>query len=370
MVKNGMRLDGFRVYLALALCCVTGACKVQIDVPTSGFVTTESGAHDCAGGERCTLNISDVHFDETFVAEPLSGFVFTGWKKKEGSLCPYSTSPCRLVTNGFDEFDVLMAFLDDPEATFYLEPGFRSTGFNALFIGHSFFRPFAEGMPEHAANVGIEQHSQSVVFAGGANGAPEALWNNPAKSAEIKALLDAGDIDLFVMTYHPDYPSFTGYRLWIDYALEQNPGIRIAFALPWTTFPESYDPATYETEWESFRVGQWHQGVDRARANYPDTDIFSIPYGRAAIELRNLLASGELDDVEALTSRTGEAIFRDELGHADQILVDLGRLVWLRAIYDIDLLAYDHDPGYQTDLKSIAQQIMDRHEEQYDAAYR
>ncbi|MEM1156192.1 MAG: hypothetical protein AAGI44_18815, partial [Pseudomonadota bacterium] len=302
--------------------------------------------------------------------ESVCRFVFAGWKNKEGNLCPSITSPCRLVTSGFDEFEILMAFLADPEVTLYLEPSFQSTGFNALFIGHSFFRPFAEGMPEHAANAGIGQHSQSIVFAGGSNGAPEALWNSPAKSAEIKALLDAGDIDLFVMTYHPDYPSFTGYRLWIDYALEKNPNTRIALALPWTTFPESYDAATYETEWEAFRVGQWHEGVDLARANYPETDIFSIPYGRAAVELRNLFEQGELPDVEAMTSRTGEAIFRDALGHADQILIDLGRLVWLRAIYDIDLIAFDHDPGYAADLKSIAQRIMDEHEEEYDAAYR
>ncbi|MFP8873100.1 MAG: hypothetical protein VCB42_00900, partial [Myxococcota bacterium] len=47
------------------------------------------------------------------------------------------------------------------------------------------------------------------------------------------------------------------------------------------------------------------------------------------------------------------------------ILVDLGQLVWLNAIYDVDLTTYAYDPGYIADLKGIAQSIMDAH----DAAY-
>ena len=30
-----------------------------------------------------------------------------------------------------------------------------------------------------------------------------ALWNNPTKSAEIKAYLDSGDVELFGMVYDP-----------------------------------------------------------------------------------------------------------------------------------------------------------------------
>ena len=51
-------------------------------------------------------------------------------------------------------------------------------------------------------------------------------------------------------------------------------------------------------------------------------------------------------------------------------LVDLGQLVWLNAIYDVDLRTYEHDPGYTADLKSIAQGIMDAHDPAYDASYR
>jgi hypothetical protein len=105
-------------------------------------------------------------------------------------------------------------------------------GFNSLFIGHSFFKPFADGMPNYVAAAGIAGHTQTVVFSGGATGAPQALWENASKRAEIQAVLDGGDVELFGMTYHPDYPTTEGYENWIDYALAQNPRTRIFIALP------------------------------------------------------------------------------------------------------------------------------------------
>ena len=110
-------------------------------------------------------------------------------------------------------------------------------GFNSLFIGHSFFKPFADGMPNYTGAAGIPGHSQSVVFSGGATGAPLALWNNASKSAQIKAYLDSGDVELFAMTYHPTYPTTEGYENWINYALSKNPNTRFALALPWGTNP-------------------------------------------------------------------------------------------------------------------------------------
>ncbi|MEM9256336.1 MAG: hypothetical protein AAGA91_12885 [Pseudomonadota bacterium] len=366
-------MNNSKAFTAALVCLSINACKVEIEVPSSGEVTTSSGAYSCAAGQTCSIDVNDIYFDETFVAEPADGFVFTHWKQVNRSLCAGGTASCRLETSGFEGNEALTAILEDPDEVYYLEPNFQSTGFKSLFIGHSFFRPFADAMPEHAARAGIPNHTQSVVFSGGGTGAPEALWNNPQKGPQIRSILDGGDIELFVMTYHPDYPGFNGYRLWIDYALEQNPDTRIALALPWGAYPEDYDAAGYEVAWEVFQAGEWHGGIELGRSRYPSTEIFSIPYGRAAIELRNLFVAGQLSDVDVLTSKTGEAIFRDALGHADQILVDLGELVWLRAIYGIDLTTYDFDPGYEADLKAIAQQIMDEHGELYeiyDAPYR
>ncbi len=242
-------------------------------------------------------------------------------------------------------------------------------GFTSLFIGHSFFRPFAEGMPDYVAAAGISGHTQTIVFSGGASGAPEALWNNAGKRAEIQAVLDGGDIELFGMTYHPNYPGTTGYENWIDYALARNPTTRIFIALPWLTTPANFDAATYANLWTGFHVGAWQDFIDSIRALYPGVDIFSNPYGQSAVELRNLFAAQNLPDVQNLTGPASNSIFTDTLGHAGDILKDLGRLVWLNSLYDVDLSTYSYGPSYITDLHAIAQSITDGHDPNYDAAY-
>ena len=211
----------------LAAAVLLSACKIQVDVPSSGGVTTESGGYSCAANESCTVDVYDIHFNETFIAEPGDGFEFVQWKYKDGAVCGGLSTPCWLFTAGLENSEQLMAILESPDSVYYLEPQFRSIGFNSLFIGHSFFRPFAEAMEGHAAAAGMTEHEQSVVFNGGANGAPEALWNNPSKRSDIQAVLDSGEVELFVMTYHPDYPTLIGYQNWIDYALEQNPGYAV-----------------------------------------------------------------------------------------------------------------------------------------------
>lgn len=239
------------------------------------------------------------------------------------------------------------------------------SGVHSLFIGHSFFVPFANGMPFHAAQAGIVGHTQSVVFSGGASGAPQALWENPTKQAEIQAILDVGDVELFGMTYHPTYPTTSGYVNWMDYALAQNPNTKFALALPWATNPGSTSAAAYAAAWHFGHDTAWHDLIDSLRTMYPGVEIYCIPYGQSALELRLLFDAGNLPDVISLVSSTGDGIYSDAFGHADPILVDLGQLVWLNAIYDVDLTTYAYAPGYITDLKAIAQTIMDDH----DAAF-
>lgn len=238
----------------------------------------------------------------------------------------------------------------------------QSSGVNALFIGHSFFRPFAQGMPFHAAQAGIVGHTQTLVIAGGGNGAPQALWENPTRRAEIQAVLDGGDVELFGMTYHGDYPTTEGYENWIDYALAQNPNTRIMLALPWGGYPESSSAAVYASTWLAGHAAGWHNLVDYLRGLYPGVEIFCNPYGQSSLELRLLFEAGNLPDVNFLIGAANDAIYIDTLGHAGDILVELGRLVWLNAIYDVDLTTYAYDPGYIADLKGIAQSIMDAHD--------
>jgi hypothetical protein len=240
-------------------------------------------------------------------------------------------------------------------------------GYNALFAGHSFFRPVAEGMPEHVGRVGIEGHTQQVVMSGGATGSPQGLWENPSKRGEIQDILDAGDIELFGMTYHPDYPTLEGYRNWVDYALEQNPDTKFFVALPWPTNPASMSFEDYETAMVNGHPLFHSVIIDALRSEYPDNEFFCIPYGEGAVELYRLYDSGNLHDVDTLqTSGSDLGIFRDNLGHPEQLLIDLGQLVWLEAIYKVDMAGYDYDAGYIADIKTIASDIMARHDSSYD----
>ncbi|MFK7977009.1 MAG: hypothetical protein AB8C02_12785, partial [Halioglobus sp.] len=344
-------------------------CKLEITVPTSGSVSTTSTVIDCAAGATCTIDIADIFFNETFEADPAAGFVFDGWKTKHRAFCGGSSAPCQLETSGFAGIPALTAILNDPSEVFYLEPSFKSTGFDSLFIGHSFFAPFVNGMPAHTANANIPNHTQSLVFGGGATGTPQALWENTSRRNSIQAVLDTGTVEMFGMTYHPDYPTTEGYENWIDYALSKNPNTRFFIGLPWLTTPASFNATTYGDLWLGFHSGAWHAFIDQLRALYPGIDIACIPYGQTAVELRDLLADNNLPDVTGLTGAAAQSIFTDTLGHPGHILRDTGRLVWLNAIYGVDLATYSHDPGYITDLKAMAQAIMDEHDPSYDGDY-
>lgn len=240
------------------------------------------------------------------------------------------------------------------------------TGYNSLFIGHSFFMPIAFQMDDHAANLGLEDHTQTGVFSGGASGAPQALWENASKRAKIQAVLDGGDVELFGMTYHPDYPSLDGYENWVNYALAQNPDTKFFVGLPWLPNPGTMDAATYGSTWQAAHASAGHGIIDELRAEFPGVDFYEIPYGQAAVELYALFEAGDLPDVDELVSPTGDGLFRDSFGHADSILLDLAELVWLRAIYGVPISSYD-DPGYDVDLRPIADAIMDDHPPAYNA---
>jgi hypothetical protein len=249
----------------------------------------------------------------------------------------------------------------------FVTPTPTVTGYKSLFIGHSFFVPVAGRMEFFAPDAGLPDHTQETVFSGGATGAPLALWEAPAKRAAVQTQLDGGDIELFGMTYHPDYPGLEGYENWVDYALTRNPTTKFFIGFPWLTNPGSMSADTFSATWQGAYESIAFGIVDDLRSAYPGVDFFAIPYGRAAAELYSLFEAGDLPDVDSLVSNAGEGIFRDSFGHADEILLELAALVWMRAIYDVDLSSYDYDPGYSTDLKAIADAIMDDHDANYDA---
>ena len=239
-------------------------------------------------------------------------------------------------------------------------------GKKALFIGHSFHQPIVSRIPFLAGQAGITGHTQATVTAGGANGAPQALWEDPTKSAEIKAILHGGDIEVFGMTYHGDYPTAQGYENWIGYALEKKSDTEIVLGLPWGNYPESVSAATYASNWIDGHAGGWHDLIEDLRDSFPSAKIRCIPYGQSGLELRLLFANNNLPDVNFVVGSAGDAIHVDALGHAADILKELAQLTYFSAFYEVDLDTLAYNPGFTTNLMAIAKSVVDAHDATYN----
>ena len=259
-------------------------------------------------------------------------------------------------------------------------------GLNSLYMGHSYFRRQAEAMNEYADIAGITDHSSHTLFRGGYNGSAFAIWEDQDSQNEIQDHLDAGDTEMFGMTIfiesdvppsegsHPDN-QIQGLKNWIDYARNQNPETTFFVALPWLGRPLNYvgetgDPQTsgYEEYGEVILNSEvvLKQIVDELRNEFTDSEIFLLAYGQGSLELRTLYNLGNLPDVDTLVS-DGDllGIHSDTHGHAEQMLTDLNTLVWLESIYDFNVLEFDKEYDYETDIKAIAHDVAGRQEAAY-----
>ena len=243
-------------------------------------------------------------------------------------------------------------------------------GKKVLYIGHSFGRPFARELPSFVEMAGIDNHVQEIVFRGGPNGSPQSLWEDPKVREEIQNILAEGDTDLLVMiccseNFLESRQSDWAVENWIDYALSVNPDTDFALALPWPDYPEDYENnEAYSERIIEAHASAWHPFIDNLRDLYPQSEIQSIFHGRAAIDLRGLFESGSLPEISQMTSKRPPGLFTDRKGHAGQILLDLGTLIWLGTIYDIDMNDFPvselkiNGESYETDLITIAQEIL------------
>lgn len=231
-------------------------------------------------------------------------------------------------------------------------------GVHCLFIGHSFFIPVARRFPEFAKQAGVTEHTQQGVFSGGKSGAPGSLWANEKKKAEILAFLKTGKVELLGMTYYnEDNSSIDDYKTWIDEALKHNPKTEFFIGLPWGTNGAGREVDEYVAAGNKFHETVYAITIVKLRKMYPNNKIRFTYYGQASSELKKRFESGKLPELKQLMG-TKDAIYRDRLGHANAMLLDLAAVVWLSALYEVDIDKAELKLDYQADLKAIAKEIL------------
>ena len=255
----------------------------------------------------------------------------------------------------------------------------ETQGYNMLLIGNSFFKPYANNLNEVALDAGFEEHNATLVFRGGNNGRPINFWNDSDSNAhqEIKTTLDQGNIDYFGMTAGYDLDNtddpFEGQREWINYALQNNPNIKIFIAIPVVDYPAYWDERAEEFGFDTIEelydyfvnilVNQTM--INQLRTEFPSTTIFTIPTGWSTIKLAKMNLDNELLDTITIFGPKPTSLFTDQKGHQGQIAIEAGTLVWLNSIYNIDLTTNTYETGFNTDLHDIAKQVTDSHDSNY-----
>ena len=262
----------------------------------------------------------------------------------------------------------------------------QTQGYNMLLIGNSFFKPYADHLSNLAIQANLNEHSSTVVKRGGENGRPINLWNdsNTEEHQLIKSTLDQGNIEIFGMTSGYDIGSDNpteGHSAWIRYALKNNPNIIIFIAIGSFDFPNGDSNGT-RPDWDTFASDNGFNSiqefydyyinevihkeiVDKLRLEFPSTKIFTIPTGWATKNLAQMNLDNELLDDISMVGPKSTSIFTDEKGHQGQIVIETGTMIWLNSIYNVDLSSFNYDTGFNTDLNTIAQDIINSHDSNY-----
>jgi hypothetical protein len=237
-------------------------------------------------------------------------------------------------------------------------------GLTVLYAGHSFGRPFAENLTKTAKFAGIKDHEQRIVFRGGTNGAPQAMWEDPTAQNEIKNSLNDGNVDIVILIccsqelVESNGQSDKAIVEIMEYALSKNPNTKFGLSAPWADFPENYIDANEHRLQTDAAYPRYQQFAKSLSNLFPDVDIFTFYHGAAIYELRDLFEKGMLQDVDNLIGPERNSIFTDKKGHAGLLAKDTGSLIWLNAIYGINPMDIPKIEKYKLDIREVAAKVL------------
>ena len=110
---------------------------------------------------------------------------------------------------------------------------------------------------------------------------------------------------------------------------------------------------------------EFNEIVDELRIIFPSTKIFTIPTGWATKNLAQMQVDDLLLDEIELFGPKPTSIFTDPKRHQGQIIIEAGTLIWLNSIYSEELSSNNYETGFNTNLHSIAVDIMNGHDLNY-----
>ena len=233
-------------------------------------------------------------------------------------------------------------------------------GLTVLYAGHSFGMPFAQNLTKLAEFSGIEDHSQRIVFRGGENGVPQAMWENPIVKSEIKKNLDDGNVDVVILICCSEEliesrgQSDQAIVEIIEYALSKNTETKFGLAMPWIDFPNNYKDVNDHRFITDMGYLAYIEFAKSLSKEFNDLEVFTFYHGVAVYELRKMFENGKLQDIKTLIGPKRTSIFTDQKGHAGDIAKDTGTLIWLKAIYDINPMDIPKIEKYESDIREIA----------------
>ena len=237
-------------------------------------------------------------------------------------------------------------------------------GLTVLYAGHSFGRPFAENLTKTAKFAGIKDHEQRIVFRGGQNGAPQAMWEDPTAKNEIKNALNDGNVDIVILIccsqelLESNGQSDKAIVEIMEYALSKNPNTKFGLSAPWADYPENYIDANEHRLQTDAAYPRYQQFAKSLSNLFPDVDIFTFYHGATIYELRDLFEKGMLQDVDNVIGPERNSIFTDKKGHAGLLAIDTGSLIWLNAIYGINPMDIPKIEKYKLDIREVAAEVL------------
>jgi len=275
----------------------------QQDAATTQDIShpVETVAQQDTSGQQDTGSLPDAgHQQDTVNPQEQGGQVDTGPVVPETN--PETTSP-------------------DVRGSTHAPPFEKGAG--VLFIGHSFFIPPSTAYnaiakyAEHKSR--FPNHVYASEFAGGAKGAPGALWKNAQRKASILKKINTGKVDVLAMTAHLTDSDQKDYQNWIDVALKANKKTSFLISCPWPLGGSRQTAAQFAQQNDTLADTLFKVIVSLRKAN-PGLKIHYLNHGVVAVIAKRLFSQKTLKSTKKACCST-DSLFRDTFGHGGDIIV-------------------------------------------------